>query len=347
MNRLAILQCPDTGPLESLVVMLRATGYECRIPDTSLKNELRQIGHDYVLDISRLVSSMGYDWPFRLPEADVADMGRSDVLYVDIKAHQHHGKIIKRWPNLDKRVLWYRINGGQPEHVIDQRGDHGDEVNPPCPVLTPNQWYQDRADAYCCWPPFYRFDEYHDQNPRLIPSARFPWTAPVCLIHNLAGWGYGAVVDNFRRLGILCYGDGSPDGLIPHRMVRDRLHSALCMVHLKSSDAPGYALYEALAAACPVVCTRRLIWRCKMHELLIPGETCLVFDRETHEGLTPEDVRDCTREVGEHLARLGDPTENRRIGLAGHARLKEVMWSEGRAQDVGSLRAFLQRHFNS
>jgi hypothetical protein len=181
-------------------------------------------------------------------------------------------------------------------------------------------------------------------NPAMPGSSRY--APPLCLIHNIAGWGYRDLLDHMRGLGVRCHGAGSPDGLVQHREIPVRLSTALAMVHLKSSDAPGYALYEALAAGCPLVCTRRLIWRCQMQELLIPGKTCLVFDRETHEGLTVEDVVECTREVGEHLQRLADPTENRRIGEAGRQRLKEVMWSADREGDLTSLRTFLQRQFN-
>jgi hypothetical protein len=153
---------------------------------------------------------------------------------------------------------------------------------------------------------------------------------PICLIHGAVGWGYGALFSAMRALGVKIYGYGSPDGLIPHGAVAERLATAVAYVHLKSSDAPGYALYEALAAGCPVVCTRRLIWRCRMQDLLVPGETCLVFDRETHEGLTEQDVGVCTAEVRQYLNHLSDPTFNREIGLAGRERLLEVMWRPDR-----------------
>lgn len=223
-----------------------------------------------------------------------------------MKAHRNGPKLWQAFPALKERTLWYRINGGKPEHVINERGDHGDEINPPCPVLTPNQWYKDKSvmsrgglsNAYTCWPPFYRFDEYLDRYPRK------PTEPPLCLIHGIEGWGYRDLVEPMRKLGVGCYGVNAPDGLINHRDIPKRLSKALCMVHLKSSDAPGYALYEAMAAGCPIVCTRRLIWRCRMEELLIPGETCLVFDRETHEGLTKKDVEECLAEVGGHLREL-------------------------------------------
>lgn len=350
-TKLAVIQCVDTGPLESLVLMLRAVGYECRIPDAQLRAELRRVcGRDgLVLSVDDLVRGMGYEVPRMggapIREVSIADMDRAR-LYVDVKAHRVHRHIVGRWPNLVGKVLWYRINGGRPEHVVKPGGeDCGDEVDPSCPVLTPNQWYAEpglwSSDwPYVCWPPFYRVDEYYPVHGRQVSDI------PICLIHNAHGWGYGRLFDPLRSLGVRLYGNGSPDGLIPHAKIPTLLSRVLCMVHLKSSDAPGYSLYEALAAACPVVCTRRLIWRCKMQNLLIPGETCLVFDRETHEGLTDEDVAECTREVGEHLERLLDPIENRRLGIAGRERLREVMWSESRAADVDGLKAWLGRHFS-
>jgi hypothetical protein len=360
-TKVAILQVADTGPLESLVEMLRAVGYECVLPDEWLRRALRELG-GLVLAPEDLVRGMGYDPPMKLGRVGPEMMEVCD-LYVDVKAHQTYGRLIEKWPNLAGKVLWYRINGGKPEHVVNARGDHGDEVNPPCPVLTPNQWYQCLTDgefkgktdgfnpvhvpwhgrAYCSWPPFVRFGDYYDCHHR--PEAADKYTAPICLIHNLRGWGYGALAPEVRKLGVRLYGDGSPDGLIPHHAVPAMLGSALAYVHLKSSDAPGYALYEALAAGCPVICTRRLIWRCRMQALLEAGVTCLVYDRETHDGLSYQDVAQCKLEVGIHLARLRDPAENHRIGLAGRERLQKVMWSKDNPQDVASLRTFLERNF--
>lgn len=348
MAKLAILQVADTGPLESLATMLAGVGYEPHLPSEPLRQLLRNTfaRRGLVLSPRDIARSQGYELPFSMPEATPEMMGRAD-LYVDIKAHQIYEPLVRRWPNLKGKVAWFRINGGAIEHVVNERGDHGDEGNPPCPVITPNQWYatpgpwSDRS--YPHWPPFVRAHEYAQRHGR--PAGPSGYEPPVCLVHNAAGWGYGALFEPMRKMGVRIYGAGSPDGLVQHRDVPRLLSKALCMVHLKSNDAPGYAMLEAMAAACPLVCTRKLIWKCRMESLLIPGETCLVFDRETHDPFTPADLVECEREVAGHLERLRDPVENERIGRAGYERLREVCWSEKRPADVESLRAFMERHF--
>lgn len=342
--KLALVNCADTGPLESLWRMLRTCGYVLKPIGKNIKRELRNLGCDNITDIDWLVNDWGYE-PSVLgaeEEDDVRLMDKCD-LYVDVKAHRNGPKFWDRWPNLRNRTLWYRINGCKPEHVITRDGfDCGDEVNPPCPILTPNLWYRDMTDgrAYSCYPPFYRFDDYYPIH------GRTPSSDPICLVHNLQGWGYGALTDNFRKMGVKCYGVGSPDGLVQHKDIPQMLSTSLAMVHLKSSDAPGYALYEALAAACPIICTRRLIWRNRMEDLLIPEKNCLVFDRETHEGLSAQDVNECTKEVRNHLEYLElHPEFAREVGENGRSKLKELMWSPEKAEDVASLKDFMERNF--
>lgn len=350
----AIIQCADTGPLESLVDMLGSVGYWCHIPDKSLIAELRRIGLDTVLTPEELEARMGYEPPtYRgqaIPTASTTAMLHCD-LYVDVKAHRNGAMVEKRWPSLKGNILWYRINGGKPEHVIRADGfDCGDEVNPPCPILTPNLWYGDYPGtipletfqrSYWMYPPFVKWDEYQVRRDHRYEY----FHAPLCLIHNINGWGYRDLVEPIRELGVRVHGVGAPDGLMPHRVVPIRLSSALAYVHLKSNDAPGYALYEALAAGCPVVLPRRLIWRCKMKSLFRPGVNCLVFDRETHDALSPEEVRICTGEIKAALDQLQYKAENQRIGEAGRERLKKIMWSRDSEADVASLREFFQRNF--
>ena len=102
-------------------------------------------------------------------------------------------------------------------------------------------------------------------------------------------------------------------------------------------------MYGALAAGCPVICARRLIWRCRMQELLIPDKTCLVFDRETHDPLTVEDVVQCEQEVRQHLTALAEPGYSKKLGDAGRAQLQAVMWN--RERDAASLASFMERNY--
>ncbi len=371
----AVIQCADTGPLESLVVMLRAVGYDCWVTGDDANSRLRAIGCDTVLDHHDLVRGMGYDQAITLPVATretLRSLTGSD-LYVDIKAHRAYDKIVKEWPNLERRVLWYRINGGEPEHVYRGGVSQGDEANPPCPVLTPNRWYRTeycrRCDGdgkahgsdrpfessgpgtwpgpcpvckkwYSAWPPFYKFDSHLAKHPR---NRTYTPTSPVCLLHNADGWGYKDLIPAVRDLGVRVHGRGSPNGLIPHGSVYHQLQTTLAMVHLKSNDAPGYALYEALASGVPVVLPRRMIWRCKMQDLFEEGVTCLCFDRETHDPLTAADVTACRGEIKAHLEDLRDPKYNEEIGLAGHNRLKELVWREDR--DAPELALWIKRNF--
>ena len=332
---IAICQVADTGPLESLVVMLSSLGYECKIPGEKLKTKLKNLGCDNVLDIQHLVENWGYEQPIYCREASVADMANAS-LFLDIKAHRNGPRIWGKWPALRNRVVWYRINGGEPEDTI-----HGTEIDTLCPILTPNRWYKEpdmpwSDKAYSFWPPFLRIDNYHREE-----SLEF--TEPVCLTHNIEGWGYKSLIQPITELGVKFYGRSSPAGLINHSQVPNLLSTSKALVHLKSNDAPGYSLYEALSSKCPLIVPRRLIWRCKMQDLFIPDETCLVFDRETHDGLTPQDISECTAEIKGHLETLSDRAENKRIGENGFNRLKEVMWDTANTDDTNSLREFLQR----
>ena len=338
MSKLAICQVADQGPFESLAMMLKEAGYELAFPDGALSRKLRSIGCDLILEVDDLVRGMGYERPFVTTTVGSQAMSGAD-LFVDVKAHKDYGRLVAEWPNLDGKILYYRINGCQPE--ITQKG--GDEINLPCPILTPNLWYKQEGPwsdkAYAMWPPFYRWGDYLDRHGRVGGG----YSSPICLIHNIVGWGYGNLIDGVRSLGVRCYGAGSPDGLVRHEDIPEILSSAICMVHLKSSDAPGYALYEAVAANCPLVVSRRLIWRCQMQELFIPGETCYVFDRETHDGLSSEDVLHFTVEIKEALSRLEDPAENSRIATNARARLQELMWRADR--DGQGFKDFMNRAF--
>ena len=361
MSKLAIIQCGDTGPVESLVRMLTSVGYECKRVGSQLADRLARIGCDTVITSETLVNSMGY----LIPKGPIGIAVEKHIekcdLFVDVKAHRSYSKLVNEWPNLGGKILWYRINGGKPEHVINSRGDHGDEVNPPCPVITPNQWYKnDRIDttteankvwmtsipcnSYVFWPSFERASSY--TLPR--PVSQRDCDRPICLIHNYAGWGYSSLGDRLRRKGLRIFGKGSPDGLLINSQIPNLLSKALCMIHLKSNDAPGYALYEAIYARCPIILPRRLIWRCKMEKLFKEYETCLCFDVASHESLddNPKLQQACIDEIEDGMAKLYN-NQLLAVELTSNAldRLTSMSWSHLKPSDVQSLRDFMQRNF--
>lgn len=336
----ALLQVADTGPLESLVVMLESVGYKCYLPNARLRDAIRTTGADTVIEIGELVKHWGYEKPLDLPEVGMDFMHRCD-LYVDVKAQRNAEKIWKFWPRLKDRTLWYRINGAEPEIVPGC----GDEINPPCPVLTPNLWYRKEGPwtgrAYACWPPFLRWGSYFEKNGR----EKFQFNPGVCLTHNLYGWGYHELIDRVSAMGVSCYGVRSPAGLVQHTEIPGILSKALCLVHLKDSDAPGYSLYESIAACCPLIVSNTLIWRNEMYDLFEPNVTCLTFGKPSHDSLDAEGVNRCEAEIRAAMERLRDPVENERLGLAVHERLKSVMWSPNKKQDVEGLADFMRRMF--
>lgn len=201
-------------------------------------------------------------------------------------------------------------------------------------MLTPNQWYRGKELAYTCWLPFRRSGSYC-RGPRPTDG----YGPAVCLVHNLTGWGYGTWAPGVKALGVKVHGQGSPDGLLAHREVPGLLARALAMVHLKSCDAPGYSMYESLAAACPLVVSELMILRNRMEDLLVPGVTCLTYTEQngTH-GITQS-----MRRIAECLDMLRDPAINARIGEAGRQCLRGLMWTVERNGEQFSK--WLEEHF--
>lgn len=379
MGRLAIIQNGDTPQLESTAVMLRAAGYDdVRYCGTALRNELQRAGCDTVLAVQQMYA-LGYDTvEGSIREAMPSDMHRAD-LFCEIKV-RNIPRITERWPRLRGRMVYLRVNGAEPE--ICPRG--GDEVNLPCPVVTACLWYGhpryrqtgDQAEtrsaenhrmgepitlddlhaehaalvlgdsgglAYTFWPPYPRSAEY-DQIDR---SKLDHYDAPYSLCHSTSAWGYGPIVDECARMGVRCFGNRSPAGQISHRQVAAVTRTALCLVHLKSVDCPGWALYEALLSGCPVVTGRLLNSRMLAYDLLQHGQTCYEFGVPASYRYGRGDMayEQCLADIREALERLADPAENRRIGEAGRERLNHLMWSAGRPSDLASWQAFMRRHF--
>jgi hypothetical protein len=110
-------------------------------------------------------------------------------------------------------------------------------------------------------------------------------------------------------------------------------------------DCPGWALYEAMLAGCPVVIPRLMNSRMLAYCLLDDGVTCLEYG--THAtleyGRGDPLLDDCLTDIKNALDQLHDPATNRRIGEVGRLRLNGLMWNPER--DGESFRAFCQRNF--
>ena len=374
---LAIFQDGDTPELESTAVMLRTAGYDVKYCGAALRAELVRAGCDTVLAVEQMYA-LGYDRVDpSIGPASLEDMERCD-LFCEIKV-RNVPKIVERWPRLKGRMLYKRVNGAQPE--ICPRG--GDEVNLPCPVLTACLWYgteryrhgcatqaqasqeheasrpislQEQLDlaatvklhdtesmAYVCWPPYPRSAEYD----RIDRSGLTNYDPPYCVAHSTPAWGYRPIIEDCVKLGVRVFGNNSPHGQVPHSEVPGIAATALALVHLKSVDCPGWALYEAILAGCPVVTGRLLNSRMLAYGLLQDGETCYEFGvpASLEYGRGDMDYPKCLADIQAALEKLNDPADNRRIGENGRKRLRELMWSDKNPEHVASFQAFMKRHY--
>lgn len=203
----------------------------------------------------------------------------------------------------------------------------------------------DNGMAYVCWPPYPRSAEYDRVNRERIRKANGNNTPPYCLAHSAPAWGYGQIVQQCVEMGIRVFGNNAPHGQVSHREVVGITERALCLVHLKSVDCPGWALYEAILAGCPVVTGRLLNSRMLAGALLEHGETCLEFGvpASLDYGRGDMDFPKCLANIKEALERLRDPAENIRVGENGRRRLNELLWTAGK--DGPGFKAFMERHF--
>jgi len=335
--KMAILNCPDTHPIESFRLMLATAGYETYVPGPALRARLHTLGMPLVQHWADL-AHMGYLRPEPpVPEATTEDFERCD-LFADLKVNgcrQLLANCPHLWCNIKDKVLWYRIQGGKPEVTAKC----GNEIELPCPVLTANRWHEGSDAAYVCWLPFVRAGGY--KNDRDAISTYSP---PVLLIHSCASWGYSALLQPLiENTGLRCYGYGSPAGPVNNDRVAALLAKAVCYVQLRSNDSPGYACYEAIASRCPLVVPRRFVARMRVEDLYIEGETCLCFDTPDGDCHSVWWANGCVDEIRAHVSQLANPGENRRLGQAMYQRFQELCWSPER--DGRSFDDFMRRHF--
>lgn len=327
MSKLAILQMSDTPQIESSAQMLRYAGYKVKVCGSALRNQLKSYGCDTVTAVQQMIQ-IGYDTlDPTIEEASPQDFENCD-LYCDVK-YRNLQKIWERHPTHKKRSCWWRVNGARPE----ASPDGGEEINTECPVITANLWYgteeyNPHKKNYVFWPPYPRSADYDPDRRKDLRN----YAEPYCLCHGIAGWGYDEIVGECRtRFNVKIYGIATPNGIVPHRRVAELAATSIAMLHLKSVDCPGWAIYEAMLAGCPIIVSRLLINRMLGHELFVEGETCLAFGLPGDEtGRGDMGFEKCPIEIAEHLNALRDPNTNRRIGLAGREKLLQLMWREDR-----------------
>ena len=130
-------------------------------------------------------------------------------------------------------------------------------------------------------------------------------------------------------------------GVVKRKELISELKKTIGLVHLKSVDCPGWALFECMLAGVPVVVGEFCISRMRAENLLIPGETCYSFGIPPSEPLGRGNVAyaACYTDIAQSLGKLQDPEINKRIGLAGKEKLLESMWNPERGGE--SFRQFM------
>ena len=259
----------------------------------SIRIMLESVGFEVVRERDRsaeyVVQSLVYE-PYEMKSVATPDFD----LYVHVKPEQ-----------LKSPGLLFFINGGN-------RGENDFGV----PTVTSNFYFEKAFRTYV--PYFNR----HGLKPR---GKRESFGRPMGLLHGGKGWGY---MRYFPLLSpyVDIWGASCPQGILPQMCVKEKLEKALCFVHLKSNDAPGYALYEAFASGAPIIVPRFFVENCKFQELFVDGETCLMFDNDDAKANkeTDEEKRKVVEQILGLIERLRDPEENYRIGMNGLFKWREL-----------------------
>lgn len=317
----AVLNIGHTGCVGGMAIMLRSLGYEVvHLNDDAISKLHMETKHGFGTARSSLYW-MGYEKPL-VPFVGLEALDGAD-LYVDIK--EDNMDVMSRfYPSLKK--LLFSINGGREPYNVSKY-----------PVVSGNFY----APGFLCYPPF--MNQFG-----LSPRQKIKeFTAPMGLLHNASGWGFGEYLEDVTKLGIQIYGGkGSPAGNIRQRDLHKYLSTAKAFVHMKAIDAPGYALYEAMASGVPVILPQLFVDRTKYSNLYIDEKTCLTFgayaakvegnpDKPIESWEKLEVHQRVIKEIASILKRLEDPEENYRIGHAGYLKWKELTdWTEEKADKL-------------
>jgi len=310
----AVVTGCDTHPVRSLALMLKSVGYEVKMLGDFEMNRLAKRGYTGGVQ-AKLLKKMGYV-NAGLDVGRIEDLDDCDVFF-DIKVSDAQS-MVDIFPRLEDKTRVFLINGGGDQYV-----DYSDHY----PVVTSNfHVKQGKHKPFQCYMPF---DNVQGLKPKKWPGD----LPPIGLLHNAKGWGFKHIMDRVRdKTGLRVYGSyGSPDGLLPNNRVGEELTNSMCFVHLKASDCPGYALYEAFATATPVVVTDLFIERMKFHELYENDVTCLTWGKGSYK-VTGEDIVEYMEEkadamveqIADAVNKLEDVEDSMRIGEAGYERWRKL-----------------------
>jgi hypothetical protein len=330
--KLAILHVPHEQCEKSIEEMLTSAGY-------SVFGIGRDVSHLLNTHMKPVVASR------LIKKAELHHFEQCN-LFVTVK-HYNLPSIAERYTHLNGKVLWFDINGGNPGQFISQEPRKTYPLQVPVPYLSANKRYAEGSPhevsgpRYVCYIPLTKRYEFLEAAHR-----RRPTQSPVCLVHNVKHWGYGWLVSPLMRFhGVRFYGGfGSPTGLIDTTRVPEVLETALCLVHAKSHDCPGCALYESLLTGCPVIITDLFLKQTLYNDLYEDDVTCLVVKDDATLSF-PDRTNYLMDQLTESIERLKDPKENARIGAAGRRRIVQLMWQSEREQDVASFTKFMEDNF--
>ncbi len=140
----ALCRVSDVEPLLSLLPMLEGAGYECVLPNRSVRNLMRDIRCSNVDDFEDMSHRWGCEMPPpRFKEVGLEALNTVDLL-VDVAACWNGRQLIERgFKHLEGRCLAYFINGGEPRDVEGK----GDCRTPWCPMMVTAQHY--RSTLFC------------------------------------------------------------------------------------------------------------------------------------------------------------------------------------------------------
>lgn len=123
----------------------------------------------------------------------------------------------------------------------------------------------------------------------------------------------------YKKIGgrekIYLYGQNNPDGMLHmgkyyhNDEVLEKMKSSIAILHIKTTDAPGFSLMRALLLGKPLIVTEMFLKNTKMHNILNKN-TCFITDSENN--------------LANTLLQLERNYDIRKIGIKGSCIIREL-----------------------